>query len=222
VKRKEIRKKVKEATKEPLRPGLNWRREHWLLLALLVFTFLVYSPSLNQPFLYGWDDGEYIDHPTVQNISSENIGKYFSTFYLGMYQPIPVLAFAVNYHFSADNPLPYKLFNLLIHLINVALVFLLVRKLVKNDYAALFAALLLAIHPLNVESIAWLSARSTGLFTLFYLLALLTYLRYLQHGYKFKYIGFTFLFFLLALFEIHGSNFAHGAFCDGCMASPPV
>jgi len=201
VKRKEIRKKEKSGSEKKALAGFRWNREHWLLLAILALTLLIYSPSLNQNFLYGWDDGEYIDHPTVQNFSSENIGKYFSTFYLGMYQPIPVLAFAVNYHFSADNPLPYKLFNLLIHLINVVLIFILVRKLVKNDCAALFAALLLAIHPLNVESIAWLSARSTGLFTLFYLLAFLAYLGYLKHGYKFKYVGFTFLFFLLALFS---------------------
>jgi tetratricopeptide (TPR) repeat protein len=52
-----------------------------------------------------------------------------------------------------------------------------------------------------VESIAWLSARSTGLFTMFYLSALLAYWRYLQHGYKFRYIGFAFLLFLLALFS---------------------
>jgi protein O-mannosyl-transferase len=180
---------------------VSFSKTHLILLAILIITFLVYLRSLNQDFLHGWDDGEYIDRPTVQTLSSENIGNYFSTFYLGMYQPIPVLAFAVNYHFSADNPLPYKLFNLLIHLLNVLLVFVFVKKLIGNKYAGLLAALLLAVHPVNVESIAWLSARSTGLFTLFYLLALLAYLRYLQHGYQFKHLGLTFLVFLLALFS---------------------
>jgi protein O-mannosyl-transferase len=201
VKRKEIRKKEKAGSEKKAQAGFKWNREQWFLLAILVLTFLVYSPSLNQHFLYGWDDGEYIDHPSVQNLSSDNFGKYFSTFYLGMYQPIPVLAFAVNYHFSADNPLPYKLFNLLIHLLNVLLVFSLVKKLVRNEYAALFAALVLAVHPMNVESIAWLSARSTGLFTMFYLLALLSYQRYLDKGSRLKDIMITFVFFLLALFS---------------------
>ena len=201
MKRKEIRKKEKAGSGKKAQTGFKWNREQWFLLAILVLAFLVYSRSLNQPFLYGWDDGEYIDHPTVQNLNSENTGKYFSTFYLGMYQPIPVLAFAVNYHFSASNPLPYKLFNLLIHLLNVVLVFSLVRKLVRNEYAALFAALLFAVHPMNVESIAWLSARSTGLFTMFYLLALLSYQRYLDKGSRLKDIMITFVFFLLALFS---------------------
>lgn len=173
----------------------------WLFLAMVLLAALLYSRTLNQNFLYGWDDGEYIDHPTVQHLSSGNMGKYFSTFYLGMYQPIPVLTFAVNYYFSGKDTLPYKLFNLLIHLLNVVLVFSLVNKLVRNEYAALFSALLFAVHPMNVESIAWLSARSTGLFTLFYLLALLSYQRYLDKGSRLKDIMITFVFFLLALFS---------------------
>lgn len=193
------RKAGKAGSAKQKHPGVS--RVQWMLVAILALTFLVYSRSLNQPFLYGWDDGEYISHPTVQNLSTENVGKYFSTFYLGMYQPVPVLAFAVNYHFSGDNALPYKLFNLLIHLLNVVLVFYLTRKLVRNEYAALVAALLLAVHPMNVESIAWLSARSTGLFTMFYLLALLAYQRYLKNGYEFKDIALTFALFLLALFS---------------------
>ncbi len=201
VKHKEIRKKATAARKRPPHKGFAPKREHWILLAILVLTLLVYSRSLNQNFLYGWDDGEYIDHPTIQNLSRENVENYFSTFYLGMYQPIPVLAFAVNYHFSGSNSRPYKLFNLLIHMLNVVLVFVFVKKIIGNAYAALLAAVLLAVHPMNVESIAWLSARSTGLFTLFYLLALLAYLRYLQNGRKYKNLALTFVLFLLALFS---------------------
>lgn len=172
-----------------------------ILTAILVFTFILYLRTFNHSFLYGWDDGEYIGHSTIQNLNFENTGKYFSTFYLGMYQPIPVLAFAVNYYFSGTNPLPYHLFNLLIHLLNVVLVFVFVKKLTGSIYSGLLAAALLAIHPMNVESIAWLSARSTGLFTMFYLLALLAYLRHLNHGDKFKDVAITFVFFLLALFS---------------------
>lgn len=193
-------------TVKPGRKALNTKsfsinRTHLLLLTILLFTFLVYARSLNQPFLYGWDDGEYIGHPSVQNLTADNTGKYFSTFYLGMYQPIPVLTYALNYHFSGNNPLPYKFVNLLLHLVNILLVFILIRKLTGHEYSALAAALLFAVHPMNVESIAWLSARSTGLFTLFYLLALLTYLRYLREGYKLKYLGLTGIYFLLALFS---------------------
>jgi protein O-mannosyl-transferase len=169
------------------------------LLLIIVATLLVYSRSLNQPFLDGWDDGEYIGHPTVQNLSSDNVGKYFNTFYLGMYQPIPMLAFAMNYHFSGTKSAPYKLFNLLIHLLNVMLVFVFVKKLSGNSYAGLLAAVMLALHPMNVESNTWLSARSTGLFSVFYLLALLAYLRYLKSGQQYKNFALTFVFFLLAL-----------------------
>lgn len=201
MKRKEIRKREKAAKRKPLFSGFKWRWEYWVLLALLFLTFLLYSRSLNQPFLYGWDDGEYIDHPDVQNLNAENAGKYFSTFYLGMYQPIPVLTFAVNYHFSGTNPFAFNFFNLLLHLVNILLAYLLVRKLCRNEYAGLLAAALLALHPMNVESIAWLSARSTGLFTMFYVLALLAYQRYLKNKYRLKDLVLVFAFFLLALFS---------------------
>lgn len=201
MKRKEIRKKKKSVNGNKATSGFSWNREQWILLAILVATFLVYSHSLNQPFLYGWDDGEYIDHPTVQNLSSENTGKFFSTFYLGMYQPIPVLTFAMNYLFSGTNSTSYKFFNLFLHLVNILLVYWLVKKLCKNESAGSIAAVLFAVHPMNVESIVWLSARSTGLFTLFYLLALLAYQRYLVKGSRLKDIMLTFAFFLLALFS---------------------
>ncbi len=172
-----------------------------ILLAVLLITVMIYTRSFSQPFMIGWDDGEYISNPDIQNLSATNVGKYFSTFYLGMYQPIPVLTFALNYHFSGDNPLGYHIFNLLIHLVNIVLVYYLVRKLAGNDIAGLTAALLLAIHPMNVESIAWLSARSTGLFTMFYLLALMAYLRYLRNGLILRGLIPVFLFFTASLFS---------------------
>ena len=201
VKRKEIRKRRKTLKSKSLAFAFEWKRRHWLLSGLLVFTILLYSGSLRQTFLAGWDDGEYIDNPDIQHLTVENVGSYFSTFYMGMYQPIPVLSFALNHYFSGSDATPYKFFNLLLHLVNILLVYFLARSLRRNEYAALLAAMLMALHPMHVESIAWLSARSTGLFTMFYLLALLAYWRYLEHNFRFKYIFIAFVFFLFALFS---------------------
>jgi protein O-mannosyl-transferase len=183
-------------------PAGNFSKKTVLLLVgIMLFTFLMYSRILNHSFLFGWDDGEYVAHPSVQQLDAAGIKNYFSTFYLGMYQPIPVLSFAVNFALSGNNPTAWHVTNILLHLINVFLVFVFVRRLSGSENAALVAAALFGIHPMQTESIAWLSARSTGLFTAFYLLALISYLNYLRRDFKFSFLAKTFLFFLLALFS---------------------
>lgn len=171
-----------------------------VLIAILLITALIYARSYNQTFLFGWDDGEYITNPDIKNLSITNIGKYFSSFYLGMYQPIPVLTFALNIYLGGENPVGFHLFSILIHFINILLVFNLVKKLSGSNPAAILSALLLAVHPMNVESISWLSARSTGLFSMFYLLALSAYLKYIREGLKTSQLLLVLTFFITALF----------------------
>jgi Flp pilus assembly protein TadD len=173
-----------------------------MLLLIILFAFAVFSNCLHNDIL-NFDDVEYFqNYPEVLSLTSANILKYFTSYYVIMYQPIPVLTFALNYHFTALDVYWLHLVNLLFHLANTALVFLFIRKLSGRNEAALIAAALFAVHPMNVEAVSWISARSSSMFTLFYLAALLCYLMYLEHGKRrFAYLAGCAIFFLLSLFS---------------------
>jgi protein O-mannosyl-transferase len=171
------------------------------LLAVLLTTLLLFSGGLKNEILVGWDDGVYLENNDVRNLSVGSVVDIFSSFHLGMYQPLPVVTFAINYALHGESAMGYHLVNLLMHLINCVLVFVLIRKLYPGDLSALFVALLFAIHPMHVEGVSWIATRSNGVYSLFYLLAANYYLHYLDSGNRKRYLLLTGLFFVLSLFS---------------------
>jgi len=167
------------------------------LTAILLFTIIIFSNSIDSEILYGWDDGEYISNEDIQNF---DVKKFFSEYYLGMYQPMSVLSLSLNYNLSEDNPVPYHTTNLLLHLINIVLVFILFSKLSKRIEIPIIVALLFAIHPMHVEAVSWIATRSSGLYSVFYLASLIFYLKYLQNK---KMVSglLSLIFFLLSCFS---------------------
>ncbi len=170
-----------------------------ILLVILVLTTLVYSASLHYAIL-SFDDVDYFfNYPDILHLSWTNIRGYFSGYYLLMYQPLPVLSFAINYATTGLNTLPMHLVNLGFHLLNVILVYQFFSKLTRNSNISLVIALVFAIHPMNVEAVTWISARSTGMYSFFYLLSLICYLRYLESEDKKRYLLMALGCFLLSL-----------------------
>ncbi len=147
------------------------------ITAIMLFTLIVFSNSINNEILYGWDDGEYIEN---QDIRDFNVRAFFSEYYLGMYQPLAIFSFAINYISAKDNPVPYHTTNLFLHLFNVFLVFLLFQKLTNKIEISFAVALLFAIHPMHVEAVSWIATRSNGLYSLFYLASLIAYINYIK------------------------------------------
>ncbi len=170
----------------------------WITLgAILVFTTILFSGSLNNDILYGWDDGEYINNRSIRTM---DVGGFFNDYYLGMYQPLAVMTLSWNYQSAKDNPVPYHATNLLLHLINTILVFYLFYKVAGRLDIAAFVTLLFAIHPMHVEGVAWIATRSNLLYSSFYLAALFSYVLYLEKR-TFIHILLTFLFFILSCFS---------------------
>jgi len=163
---------------------------------IIIASLLIFNPSMSNGFLLGWDDTEYLTHEDIQNF---NTAKIFSDYHLGMYQPLAVISIAMNYASAEESPRAYHATNIFLHIINILLVWLVLLRLSRKRLIAAIVALLFAIHPLNVEPVAWIAARSTLLFTSFYLGGILMYLRYLEDK---KYINlvFTIIFALAALF----------------------
>ncbi len=147
---------------------------------LIAYTFAVFSPSLKNGFV-DWDDGAYIlNNPYIQALSLDNIKALFTTQVGGNYNPLTILSFAFDYHFYGLNPFGYHLVNVLLHLANVILVYLFIRGLGASYWTGFLVAVLFAIHPLRVESVAWVTERKDLMFGLFYLIALISYLKFLR------------------------------------------
>ena len=180
-------------------------RQNVLLTSVLVLTFLVLSPALRN----GWtnlDDPIYVlENPLIKELSWESIKQMFTTFQVnGSYNPLVLLSWAVDYHFSELNPSLYHYTNLFLHLIVVGLVFYLALLLSKNKWVAFGTSLLFGIHPMHVEAVAWVTARKDLLYSLFYILGLIAYYFYQEnkgHSYKWRYFFLCFICFVLSLFS---------------------
>lgn len=168
---------------------------------ILLLVLVIYSNALQNEILT-FDDNEYFqNYPEVLRLSWESIKKFFTTYYVIMYQPLPVLSFAVNNYFTGLDPFPLHAVNLCFHLANTFLVYHFIKLLTDNRNIALICVLLFGIHPMNVEAVSWISARSSSMYTFFYLLSLIYYLKYLKTNSSVKYLFITGLFFILSLFS---------------------
>jgi tetratricopeptide (TPR) repeat protein len=157
-------------------------------------------PSINNGFVNIDDDSYVVDNPDIKSISIHNFVKVFSSKYVDNYQPLTILTYMVEYHFFQLKPNVYHATNLLLHIINCLLVFALIYALSGQYFLSLFVALLFAIHPLRVESVAWIAERKDVLSSLFYFLSLLLYMQYLkkEKGRFYYLCGLSLLFSLLS------------------------
>lgn len=171
----------------------------WSVYAILIMTAVVYSRSLFNGFA-DLDDNNYILYnPYLKNFDFNAIINIFSSFYFGNYHPFTTLTYLFEYHLYGLNPFPYHLLNAFLHIVNVFLVYKLTRNLSGQILTAVFVSALFALHPMHVESVAWISERKDVLYTAFYLSSLLAYLNYLKYNFQWKYLGLCFLFFISSL-----------------------
>ena len=166
------------------------------LLVVLIITFIAYFPSINNDFTT-WDDQGYI----TQNFSlkTNSLTDYFKKdrYVMGKYHPLTMISYAIEYSIVGLNPKQYHLDNFILHLLNTALVFLF-SYLLSGWQIAAFVAVLFGIHPMHVESVAWISERKDVLYSFFYLTSIIFYVYYLKNKKKVFYAA-TFLLFILSL-----------------------
>ncbi|HOY31165.1 MAG TPA: tetratricopeptide repeat protein [Bacteroidales bacterium] len=182
----------------------NFRRKELLFaLIAIVTTLIVYIPSLSNDFIVNWDDGGYIlEHELVHKISWENFKTIFNptTFYKGNYHPLTTFSWALEYALAGEKALLYHMDNLLLHLLNVLLVFIFIRQLSKRAEIAAFVALLFGVHPMHIESVAWITERKDVLYTFFFMLSLIQYFYYITRDKpKRRYYILAFIFFFLSM-----------------------
>lgn len=168
--------------------------KHWLWIGLCVLlTLLAYWPAFDAGFV-NWDDDDYV----TKNLwfrNFDNFGKFFTVPVQGNLHPLTMISLAINYSMSGEDAWSYHLFNVLLHLANTAAAYWLSWQLSgKKFWVALVVGLLFGLHPMRVESVAWVSERKDVLYSFFFLLGLIGYERYVQKPSTAKYLIFTLLY----------------------------
>ena len=152
-----------------------------LLAAILVGTFAVYAPTLRYSFVYD-DHGQIQENAWLRNW--QHVGDYFTkrtwahmATTASFYRPLFMLWTNLNYSLFGDDPLGWHLATVLMHVLATLLAFLLARRLLGSDNAALFAALVFALHPAHIESVAWIAGVTDPLMFALFVAAWLCELR---------------------------------------------
>jgi tetratricopeptide (TPR) repeat protein len=170
-----------------------------ILSAILLLTIVVYSNSISNGFVNWDDDVNVYENSSITELSARNIKLYFTKPLLAMYTPFVSISYAIDYKIGGLDPRIYHATNLLLHLLNISILFFCVRMLTGRIEIAAIAALLFAVHPLNAGAVLPVSTRSTLLYSFFFLAAFFSYIGYLKNNFGLRYLVLTLLLFLLSL-----------------------
>ncbi len=216
-------------------------------LLLVAATLAFYNPVVHNGFIE-FDDSAYIvKNPQIQSGLTWNTVKWsFTTFHVANWHPMTWLSHAADCQMFGLNPVGHHYISLLLHAANAVLLFLLLWRATGLTWPSLVAGALFALHPINVESVAWVAERKNVLSMTFFLLALYVYDRYARTGKRYLYAWVAILFAVglmakpqivtlpfvlllwdywplerLALSHINGSQAdAESAVADGSFPSP--
>src|SRR5581483_8342594 len=201
---------------EAVNPVLKWDRERILRAALpilvAVVTAAVFLPVIRNGFVNWDDDATLTENLSFRQAAGPALRWMFTTFYLGHYQPLSWLSFAVDYRIWGLNPAGYHLTSMLLHAANAALFYLVCVRLLMLakpaweertiQIGAALAALFFALHPFRVESVAWATERRDVLSGLFFFLTILAYLKAaastMSNAYR-KWLGAALIAYALSL-----------------------
>ena len=155
----------------------------WVLLGVIVLvTYITFYPALKNNFT-NWDDHLYVvQNPSLAKPIPEGAIYFFHQNYFAFnYHPLTMIVYSLEYHIAKLNPHFYHSVNIFIHLVNVILVFFFIWLLSgKKTEVAAIVSLLFGIHPMHVESVAWISELKDVLYTFFFLGGLIIYYKYIK------------------------------------------
>lgn len=170
-----------------------------LSLLLVAVTLLLYAPASHNGFVNFDDDAYILRNPNVRaGVTWPTIVWSFTHFESANWHPLTWMSHALDCQLFGLNPSGHHLTNVVLHALNVALLFLVLQSATGCTWRCLVVAALFAFHPVNVESVAWIAERKNVLSMFFFLLALLAYVWYARRPQVMRYCA-VFVLFLLAL-----------------------
>jgi Flp pilus assembly protein TadD len=166
---------------------------------LAVSTLLVFWQVRNFDFI-NYDDNDYVSaNPNVLNgLTAGAVWWAFTTGHAANWHPLTWLSLMLDRQFFGPNPAGFHLTNLFFHIANTLLLFFVLKQMTNALWQSAFVAALFALHPLHVESVAWIAERKDVLSTFFWILTMWTYLRYVKQPNVFRYL-LALLIFALGL-----------------------
>src|SRR5262245_40892381 len=167
----------------------------WLIpTAIVLATLVTFEQTLRNDFVGGWDDSKnLLDNPSYRGLGWPQLQWMFTAFHVGHYMPLTWMTLGLDYLVWGMNPVGYHLTNLLLHTASAVFVYFVACRLLAAALpvpaqrsptalalCAAAAALLFALHPLRVESVAWATERRDVLSGFFFLATILASLRFPQ------------------------------------------
>jgi Tfp pilus assembly protein PilF len=148
-----------------------------LLLALA--TLAIYTQTASHGYV-AYDDDQYVyQNPWVKaGLTASNIAWAFTTFFYANWHPLTWISYMLDFSLFGSNPGAEHLVNMALHLASTLLLFFALARMTRQPWRSAVVAAIFAVHPLHVESVAWISERKDVLSTFFEMLALLLYVRY--------------------------------------------
>ena len=165
----------------------------YFLIILIVLILAIYLPSLKNGYI--WDDNDYV-YKNTYLLKITGLKDIWLSYKLPQYYPLVFTSFWIEHKLWGFHPTGYHVINMLLHILNTLLLFSLLKKVLPK--AALLAAIFFAVHPIQVETVAWITERKNLLSLAFFLLACLQYLKLLSSKQRRNYI-YTLIFFVCAL-----------------------
>ena len=173
-----------------------------VFFTLAALVLVIYYQTVGFSFI-NFDDNQYVyDNPIVlSGINSESFKWAFTAFHSANWHPLTWLSHALDAQFFGLNAGGHHATNIIFHIINSILAFVVFRKMTGDFWKSAIVAALFAVHPVHVESVAWVAERKDVLSTMFWLLTMLAYLHWNEEGSNLKspYYAATILLFALGL-----------------------
>jgi len=175
----------------------NVRPEILICLFLVISTLAVYWQVRNYPFI-NYDSRTYIteNHHVKSGVTLKSIAWSFTAMRASNWHPLTWLSHMLDSQLYGMNSGQHHLTNVLFHILNTLLLFFILKKMSGALWRSGFVAALFALHPLHVESVAWVAARKDVLSTFFWMLTLWSYVRYVERS---NVIGYLLVFLFLSL-----------------------
>jgi len=174
-----------------------FRSALWISLALVIATLVVYAPMRHYDFV-DFDDPLYVSqNPHLTGgLTAANVAWAFTAGYATNWHPLTWMSHMLDVQLFGLNAGAQHLTSLALHIANVLLLFWLLRRMTGATWQSAFIAALFAVHPLHVESVAWIAERKDVLSTLFWLLTMWAYVSYAQQPRWTRYLAVLVLFAL--------------------------
>ena len=179
--------------------GSRWCPFLLVCLGLVLVTIIAFEPIRYNDFVR-YDDHQYLleNQHVQQGVTRDSVVWAFTSFHASNWHPLTWISHMIDCGLFELNPFWHHLVNVLFHICNTLLLFILLRRVTGALWSCAIVAALFALHPMHVESVAWAAERKDVLSTFFWLLTMLAYVDYVKKPGFWRY-AFTLVLFCLGL-----------------------